>query len=79
MLSHIMQLADQIEKARGGRQTRVRMLLQAATDLPAASVTPMKGSRTGLRRTQRSSAPILLPYHPETSSKERYVGPRRKN
>jgi hypothetical protein len=30
----------------------------------------------GLGKIQRSSAPVLLPYQPETSSKERHVGPR---
>ena len=33
------------------------------------------GSGRGLGKTQRSFAPVLLPYHPETSSKERRVGP----
>ena len=30
----------------------------------------------GLGKIQRSSAPVLLPYQAETSSKERHVGPR---
>jgi hypothetical protein len=34
----------------------------------------VKGTSRGLGKTQRSSAPILLPYHPKTSSKERYAG-----
>ena len=39
----------------------------------------VKGTSRGLGKTQRSSAPVLLPYHPETSSKERYAGPPLRN
>jgi len=42
-----------------------------------SGVTPYKGDVEwdGLGRTQRSTAPVLLPYEPETSSREKYVGP----
>jgi hypothetical protein len=40
----------------------------------AAGAADVTGIGTGLGKTQRSSAPVLLPYHTETSSNEKYVG-----
>jgi hypothetical protein len=37
------------------------------------------GRGTGVGQTQRSSAPVLLPYQPEVSLNEGYVGPLAKN
>jgi hypothetical protein len=40
---------------------------------------PNGTAATGLGKAQRSSAPVLLPYDPGTSPKERYIGPTRRD
>jgi len=73
-----MLLGDRRRRRRGSWPERHGahrvMLLQVATGRPAASV----GSRPGLGKTQRSTAPVLLPSHPEGSSKERDLGATTK-
>lgn len=73
-LRFVLQVAEKRGENVVVAETRVRMPLTAAAR--AADVT---GIGTGLVGTQRSSAPVLLPYHAETSSNEKYVGLSGKN
>jgi hypothetical protein len=50
-----------------------------APPLPSHLDRILKGAAGGLGKTQRSSAPVLIPYHPERHSKSENQRQSRKN